>query len=161
LSSTEVKSSARLSIEVIVDRFDLEEGVQLLRLKGTAIDANWDNSEGSCRRGRVTKTIKGLWKSTSTAFRGFLPDQSMTSRESTTPRSTSSAIKAIVTEPISRERNSSSPAASCWSQSGPSSASAPGPPREGQVHEGVSARSKASASSSTSVASMAAADRRD
>ena len=61
-------------IEVVVDRFDPQEGVQLLRLKGAAIDADWDTlKKGVIVEARVTKTIKGGLEVDVDGIRGFLP----------------------------------------------------------------------------------------
>ena len=51
LEGAEVPAPAPRSTS-IVDRFDPDEGIQILRLKGAAIEANWENAqEGRSRRG--------------------------------------------------------------------------------------------------------------
>ncbi len=50
------------SIEVIVERFDPAEGIQLLRLKGSAIEADWDNLKKGViveARGAAIRPSKG------------------------------------------------------------------------------------------------------
>ena len=47
-------------IEVVVDHFDRSEGIVHLRLKGSAIEANWDNlKQGRDRRGQGHKDHQG------------------------------------------------------------------------------------------------------
>jgi len=95
------------SIEVVVDRFDPEEGVQLLRLKGAAIDADWDTlKKGVIVEARATKTVKGGLEVDVDGIRGFLPiSQIDLSRVEDAASFVNQKFKAIVTEANSRERN--------------------------------------------------------
>ncbi len=95
------------AIEVVVDRFDLEEGIQVLRLKGAAIDANWDNlRRGEIVEARVTKTVKGGLEVDVDGIRGFLPiSQIDLSRVEDAASFVNQKFKAIVTEAKPRERN--------------------------------------------------------
>src|SRR5262245_38346900 len=62
------------SIEVIVDRFDPDEGVQILRLKGAAIEASWETvKRGVVVEARATKVVKGGLEVDVDGIRGFLP----------------------------------------------------------------------------------------
>ena len=95
------------TIEVVVDRFDPNEGVQLLRLKGAAIDADWDTlKKGVIVEARVTKTIKGGLEVDVDGIRGFLPiSQIDLSRVDDAASFVNQKFKAIVTEANPRERN--------------------------------------------------------
>jgi ribosomal protein S1 len=95
------------TIEVMVDRFDPEEGVQLLRLKGAAIDADWDTlRKGVIVEARVTKTVKGGLEVDVDGIRGFLPiSQIDLSRVDDASSFVNQKFKAIVTEVNSREKN--------------------------------------------------------
>jgi small subunit ribosomal protein S1 len=95
------------SIEVFVDRFDPEEGVQLLRLKGAAIDASWDNlRKGVIVQARGTKTTKGGLEVDVDGIRGFMPiSQIDLSRVEDAASYINQKFKAIVTEVNARERN--------------------------------------------------------
>src|SRR5262249_23038657 len=95
------------AIEVIVDRFDPEEGVQLLRLKGAAIDASWDNlKRGVVVEARATKTVKGGVEVDVDGIRGFLPiSQVDLARVDDASPYVNQRFKAIVTEANPRERN--------------------------------------------------------
>jgi small subunit ribosomal protein S1 len=94
-------------IEVVVDRFDPEEGIQLLRLKGEAIDANWDNlRRGEIVEARATKVVKGGLEVDVDGIRGFLPiSQIDLSRVDDAAAYVNQKFKAIVTEARPRERN--------------------------------------------------------
>jgi small subunit ribosomal protein S1 len=94
-------------IEVVVDRFDPEEGVQILRLKGAAIEANWDNlRKGVVVEARVTKVIKGGVEVDVDGIRGFLPiSQLDLARVDDASTYVNQKFKAIVTEVKSREKN--------------------------------------------------------
>ena len=62
------------TIDVIIDRFDPEEGVLLLHLKGAAIEADWTNlKKGVVVEARVTKANKGGVEVDVDGIRGFLP----------------------------------------------------------------------------------------
>ena len=95
------------AIEVVVDRFDPEEGIQVLRLKGAAIDANWDNlRKGEIVEARATKTVKGGLEVDVDGIRGFLPiSQIDLSRVDDASSYVNQKFKAIVTEAKPRERN--------------------------------------------------------
>jgi ribosomal protein S1 len=95
------------AIEVVVDRFDPEEGIQVLRLKGAAIDANWDNlRKGEIVEARATKTVKGGLEVDVDGIRGFLPiSQIDLSRVEDASSYVNQKFKAIVTEAKPRERN--------------------------------------------------------
>ena len=95
------------TIEVVVDRFDPEEGVQLLRLKGTAIEADWTNlKKGVVVEARVTKVIKGGVEVNVDGIRGFLPiSQIDLSRVDDAASYVNQKFKAIVTEANPREKN--------------------------------------------------------
>jgi ribosomal protein S1 len=95
------------AIEVVVDRFDPEEGIQVLRLKGAAIDANWDNlRKGEIVEARGTKTVKGGLEVDVDGIRGFLPiSQIDLNRVEDASSYVNQKFKAIVTEAKPRERN--------------------------------------------------------
>ncbi len=98
---------AGASIEVIVDRFDPEEGIQLLRLKGSAIEADWDNlKKGVIVEARATKTVKGGLEVDVDGIRGFLPiSQIDLSRIDDAASYVNQKFKAVVTEANQREKN--------------------------------------------------------
>ena len=145
------------TIEVVVNRFDPEEGIQVLRRKGAAIDADWETlRKGVIVEARVTKSRQGrASKSTSTASAASCRSARSTSRGSKMPRPTSIRnSRPSSPRPISARKTSSSRAASCWNKNGPSSASAPGRrSKKGKCTTASFARSRASAPSSTSAAS--------
>src|SRR5205823_9006008 len=61
-------------IEVVVDRFDPDEGLLLLSLKGAAVEANWENlRKGMIVEARATKVVKGGLEVDVDGIRGFLP----------------------------------------------------------------------------------------
>ncbi len=95
------------SIDVVVERFDPEEGVQILRLKGAAIDADWTNlKKGVTVEARVTKTIKGGLEVDVDGIRGFLPiSQIDLSRVEDAASYVNQKFKAIVTEANQRDKN--------------------------------------------------------
>ncbi len=95
------------TIEVVVDRFDPEEGVQLLRLKGEAIEADWTNlKKGVVVEARVTKVIKGGVEVDVDGIRGFLPiSQIDLARVEDAASYVNQKFKAIVTEANPREKN--------------------------------------------------------
>src|SRR5262249_7344640 len=94
------------AIEVYVDRFDPEEGVQLLRLKGAAIEANWENlRKGVIVQARGTKTTKGGLEVDVDGIRGFMPlSQLELTRVDDASSYVNQKFKAIVTEAKPRER---------------------------------------------------------
>ena len=93
------------TIEVVVDRFDPEEGIQLLRRKGSAIDADWETlRKGVIVEARVTKTVKGGLEVDVDGIRGFLPiSQIDLSRVDDATSYINQKFKAIVTEANQRE----------------------------------------------------------
>jgi small subunit ribosomal protein S1 len=95
------------AIEVIVDRFDPSEGVQLLRLKGAAIEADWDTlRKGVTVEARVTKVVKGGVEVDVDGIRGFLPiSQIDLSRVEDAASYVNQKFKAVVTEVNKREKN--------------------------------------------------------
>ena len=95
------------TIEVIVDRFDPDEGIQLLRLKGSAIEADWDNlKKGVIVEARATKTVKGGLEVDVDGIRGFLPiSQIDLSRIDDAASYVNQKFKAVVTEANQREKN--------------------------------------------------------
>jgi ribosomal protein S1 len=95
------------TIEVVVDRFDPEEGILLLRLKGAAIEADWTNlKKGVVVEARVTKVIKGGVEVDVDGIRGFLPiSQIDLSRVEDAAGYVNQKFKAIVTEANPREKN--------------------------------------------------------
>jgi ribosomal protein S1 len=94
-------------IEVIVDHFDRSEGVQQLRLKGAAIEANWENlRKGVIVEARVTKVIKGGLEVDVDGIRGFMPiSQIDLARVEDASIYVNQKFKALVTEANARERN--------------------------------------------------------
>jgi small subunit ribosomal protein S1 len=95
------------TIEVVVDRFDPEEGIQLLRRKGSAIDADWETlRKGVIVEARVTKTVKGGLEVDVDGIRGFLPiSQIDLSRVDDATSYINQKFKAVVTEANQREKN--------------------------------------------------------
>jgi ribosomal protein S1 len=94
-------------IEVIVDHFDVNEGIQHLRLKGAAIEANWENlRKGVIVEARGTKVIKGGLEVDVDGIRGFIPiSQIDLSRVEDAAAYVNQKFKAIVTEANQREKN--------------------------------------------------------
>ncbi len=94
-------------IEVIVDHFDASEGIQHLRLKGTAVDATWENlRKGVMVEARVTKVIKGGVEVDVDGIRGFMPiSQIDLSRVEDAASYVNQKFKALVTEANEREKN--------------------------------------------------------
>ena len=95
------------TIEVIVERFDPEEGVQLLHRKGSAIEADWENlKKGIVVEARVTKAIKGGVEVDVDGIRGFMPiSQIDLTRVEDAASYVNQKFKAIVTEANQREKN--------------------------------------------------------
>ncbi|MHB1557521.1 MAG: 30S ribosomal protein S1 [Isosphaeraceae bacterium] len=95
------------AIEVMVDRFDPEEGVQILRLKGAAVEATWENvRRGVVVEARVTKVVKGGVEVDVDGIRGFLPiSQIDLARVEDAATYVNQRFKAIVTEANQREKN--------------------------------------------------------
>ena len=99
--------AAGSSIEVVVERFDPEEGVQILRLKGAAIEADWSNlKRGVTVEARGAKVVKGGLEVDVDGIRGFMPiSQIDLSRVEDASAYINQKFKAIVTEANSREKN--------------------------------------------------------
>jgi len=94
-------------IEVVVDHFDRSEGIVHLRLKGAAIEANWDNlKQGAIVEAKITKTIKGGVEVDVDGIRGFMPiSQIDINRVEDAASFVNQKVKAIVTEANAREKN--------------------------------------------------------
>jgi small subunit ribosomal protein S1 len=94
-------------IEVVVDHFDAGEGIQHLRLKGSAIDATWENLRaGVIVEARGTKVVKGGLEVDVDGIRGFLPiSQTDLSRVEDAAPYVNQKFKALVTEADPREKN--------------------------------------------------------
>jgi ribosomal protein S1 len=94
-------------IEVVVDHFDASEGIQLLRLKGSAIEANWENlRKGVIVEARGTKVVKGGLEVDVDGIRGFIPiSQIDLSRVEDAAAFVNQKFKALVTEVNPREKN--------------------------------------------------------
>jgi small subunit ribosomal protein S1 len=95
------------TIEVVVERFDPEEGVQILRRKGSAIEADWDNlRKGVIVEARVTKSVKGGLEVDVDGIRGFLPiSQIDLTRVEDASSYINQKFKALVTEANARAKN--------------------------------------------------------
>ena len=95
------------TIEVVVNRFDPEEGLHILSRKGAAIDADWSTlRKGVIVEARVTKTIKGGLEVDVDGIRGFLPiSQLDLSRVEDASSYVNQKFKALVTEANQREKN--------------------------------------------------------
>jgi small subunit ribosomal protein S1 len=94
-------------IDVVVDRFDTDEGLLLLSLKGAAVEANWENiHRGMIVEARVTKTNKGGLEVDVDGIRGFMPiGQIDINRVEDAAVFVSQRLRAVVTEANPRERN--------------------------------------------------------
>ena len=95
------------SIEVRVDRFDTEEGILLLSLKGAAVEASWENlRKGLIVEAKVTKTNKGGVDVEVDGIRGFLPiGQIELGRVEDAAIYVNQKFKVLVTEANQREKN--------------------------------------------------------
>jgi ribosomal protein S1 len=94
-------------IEVVVERFDPDEGIQILRRKGSAVEASWENlKRGIVVEARVTKVIKGGAEVDVDGIRGFMPiSQIDLSRVEDAATYLNQKFKVIVTEANQREKN--------------------------------------------------------
>jgi small subunit ribosomal protein S1 len=94
-------------IEVVVDRFDPEEGLLLLSLKGAAVEANWENlRKGLVVEARVTKVIKGGVEVDVDGIRGFLPiSQLDLGRVEDGSEFLNQKVRVLVTEANQRQKN--------------------------------------------------------
>jgi len=95
------------SIEVRVDRFDTEEGILLLSLKGAAVEASWENlRKGLIVEAKVTKTNKGGLDVEVDGIRGFLPiGQIDINRVEDAAIYVNQKFRVVVTEANQREKN--------------------------------------------------------
>ena len=94
-------------IEVLVDRFDTDEGIILLNLKGAAVEANWENlRKGLVVEARGTKAVKGGLEVDVDGIRGFMPiSQIDLIRVENAGDYVGQKLKAVVTEANQREKN--------------------------------------------------------
>lgn len=94
-------------IDVIVDRFDTEEGLLILSLKGAAVEARWDNvHKGMIVEARVLKTNKGGLEVDVNGLRGFLPVGQIDYNRVEDPAVyLNEKLRVVVTEANPRERN--------------------------------------------------------
>jgi ribosomal protein S1 len=94
-------------IEVIVDRFDTDEGLLILSLKGAAIEANWENlRKGMIVEARPTKANKGGLEVIVDGIRGFLPiSQIDINRVEDASVYIGQKLRVIVTEADERQKN--------------------------------------------------------
>jgi ribosomal protein S1 len=94
-------------VEVVVDRFDTEEGLVLLSLKGAAVEANWENlRKGLIVEAQATKSNKGGLEVVVDGIRGFLPvSQIDINRVDDMAVWVGQRFRAIVTEADQRQKN--------------------------------------------------------
>ncbi|MDR3637264.1 MAG: S1 RNA-binding domain-containing protein [Isosphaeraceae bacterium] len=94
-------------IDVTIDRFDADEGILLLSLKGAAVEATWENlRKGIIVEARVTKTNKGGLDVEVGGIRGFLPvGQIDINRVEDPSEYVNQKLRVVVTEANQRERN--------------------------------------------------------
>ncbi len=94
-------------IEVHLDRYDRDEGLQIMRLKGAAVHATWENlGKGIIVEARVVKEIKGGLEVEVDGIRGFLPiSQIEIGRVEDVKPYLNERFRAIVTEANQREKN--------------------------------------------------------
>ena len=94
-------------IEVVVDRYDAEEGLVLVSLKGAAVEANWENlRKGMIVEARPTKVNKGGLEVVVDGIRGFMPiGQIDLNRVEDASIYLNQKLRAVVTEANQREKN--------------------------------------------------------
>jgi small subunit ribosomal protein S1 len=94
-------------IEVVFDRFDREEGLLLMSVKGAAVQANWENlRKDLVVEARATKEIKGGLEVEVNGIRGFLPiSQLELGRVEDTKPYLNQKLRVLVTEADQRQRN--------------------------------------------------------
>ena len=94
-------------IDVVVDRFDPDEGLLLLSLKGAAVEASWENlARGSWSRPESTKSNKGGLEVEVDGIRGFLPiSQIDINRVEDASVYIGQKLRVIVTEADQRQKN--------------------------------------------------------
>jgi small subunit ribosomal protein S1 len=94
-------------IEVVIDRFDTDEGILILSLKGAAVEASWENvHKGMIVEARVIKTNKGGLEVDVNGLRGFMPIGQITlGRVEDASIFVNQRLRAVVTEANPREKN--------------------------------------------------------
>jgi small subunit ribosomal protein S1 len=94
-------------IDVMFDRFDNEEGLLVMSIKGAAVHATWQNlREGMIVEAKVVKETKGGLQVEVDGIRGFMPiSQIDLNRVEDAKVYVNEKLKAIVTEANQRERN--------------------------------------------------------
>ena len=94
-------------VDVVVVRFDTEEGLLILSKKGAAVEASWENlRKGLIVEARVTKTNKGGLDVEVDGIRGFLPiGQIDINRVEDAAIYVNQKLKVVVTEADQRARN--------------------------------------------------------
>jgi small subunit ribosomal protein S1 len=94
-------------IEVRIDRFDTDEGILILSLKGATVEASWENlKRGLIVEARVTKTNKGGLDVEVDGIRGFLPiGQIDINRVEDASIYVNQKLRVTVTEANQREKN--------------------------------------------------------
>jgi small subunit ribosomal protein S1 len=94
-------------IDVIVDRFDTDEGLLILSLKGAAVEADWENlRKGLIVEARPTKVNKGGLEVVVNGIRGFLPIGQIDINRVDDPNVyLNQKLRVMVTEANQRERN--------------------------------------------------------
>jgi small subunit ribosomal protein S1 len=94
-------------IEVFFDRFDPDEGLLRMSLKGAAVEASWQNlRKGLIVEARVTKSNKGGLEVDVDGIRGFLPiSQVDLNRVEDGNTYINQKFRVVVTEANARERN--------------------------------------------------------
>jgi small subunit ribosomal protein S1 len=94
-------------LDVVVDRFDSDEGLLILSLKGAAVEADWTNlRKGLIVEARPTKVNKGGLEVVVDGIRGFLPiGQIDINRVDDASVYLNQKLRVMVTEANQRERN--------------------------------------------------------
>ena len=94
-------------IDVVFDRFDPDEGLLLLSLKGAAVEADWENlRRGLIVEARATKANKGGLEVDVDGIRGFLPvGQIDLNRVEDPAVYIGQKFRVVVTEANQREKN--------------------------------------------------------
>lgn len=94
-------------IDVVFDRFDEEEGLLVMSVKGAAVQANWENlRKDLVVEARVVKEIKGGAQVEVNGIRGFLPiGQIEIGRIEDVKEYVNQKLKVLVTEADQRQRN--------------------------------------------------------
>jgi len=94
-------------IEVVFDRFDREEGLLVMSVKGAAVEASWENlRKGLVVDARVTKVNKGGVDVEVDGIRGFMPiSQIDLNRVDDAATFLNQKLRAVVTDVNVREKN--------------------------------------------------------